>query len=389
MDGRNWKQSLRLRLTSMVWQVESRVDRTRRRLRRRKGSQRPLTVQPYLGFGNSRQARLRGRVLEARDIAPSQADHSVWRNLRSALQRLLSREVAGVGLRGQYCGITQEAHSDEEGYFDFKFLCREKPVSGDGWHSLAITLSGDDTRNAAPVNAKVLVAGTQAAYGIISDLDDTVIKTNATSLVQTLRLTLLHNAHTRVPFEGISAFYQALQAGVGPETFNPILYISSSPWNLYDLLLEFLDVHDIPRGPLLLRDLGIERDRLIQSSHHHHKRRQIDLVMRSYPELAFILVGDSGQDDPDIYRDVALDYPGRIKAIYIRDVAGLMQHNYVQGISESLATRGIEMVLAKDTVQAAQHAAKHGWIDSAALEHIRQTRRRDHDAVGTARKPLS
>ena len=75
------------------------------------------------------------------------------------------------------------------------------------------------------------------------------------------KLTLLHNAHTRLPFEGVAGFYQALQRGRDGEAYNPVFYVSNSPWNLYDLLEDFLDVHGIPRGPLLLRDWSPRRSR--------------------------------------------------------------------------------------------------------------------------------
>ena len=92
-------------------------------------------------------------------------------------------------------------------------------------------------------------------FGIISDIDDTVIRTDATSLLGTFRSTMLANARTRLPFPGVAALYRALH-GAGT---NPLFYVSSSPWNIYDMLSDVLAIRGIPAGPLLLRNWGLER----------------------------------------------------------------------------------------------------------------------------------
>jgi hypothetical protein len=60
------------------------------------------------------------------------------------------------------------------------------------------------------------------------------------------RNTFFHNAHSRLPFAGVSEFYKSLQLGRNGKRNNPFFYVSSSPWNLYDLLIDFLDLNDIP-----------------------------------------------------------------------------------------------------------------------------------------------
>ena len=71
---------------------------------------------------------------------------------------------------------------------------------------------------------------------MISDIDDTIVRTGATSLLMMLRVVLLSNAHTRLPFQGVAAFYGALARGASGQDSNPLFYVSSSPWNLYDVL---------------------------------------------------------------------------------------------------------------------------------------------------------
>ena len=120
---------------------------------------------------------------------------------------------------------------------------------------------------------------------------------------------VFNNARTRLPFAGVSAFYKSLQLGRNGKRNNPFFYVSSSPWNMYDLLHDFLDINEIPQGPILLRDFGLEKDKLFRSDHMGHKYKEIENILLTYPELNFVLIGDSGQEDANIYREVVKNYP--------------------------------------------------------------------------------
>jgi phosphatidate phosphatase APP1 len=195
------------------------------------------------------------------------------------------------------------------------------------------------------------------------------------------RMVLLANARTRLPLAGVAAFYRALQGGANGMSPAPFFYVSSSPWNLYDLFVHFMEIHDIPAGPLLLRDLGLSQGVLIQSSHAAHKRDQIDRLLQHYPDLNFILIGDSGQRDPEIYRQVVIDFPGRIRAIYIRDTSVAKRSEVVETMAHELSRQGVDMLLIQNTVAAAEHAAAHGLIDAATLPAIRDAHTREANST--------
>jgi phosphatidate phosphatase APP1 len=215
-------------------------------------------------------------------------------------------------------------------------------------------------------------------FGVITDVDDTILKTDATSLIKMARLTFFNNARTRLPFEGVAAFYRALQSGPDSSLFNPIFYVSSSPWNLYDLLVDFCIVQGIPKGPFLLRDLGISQDQFFTSSHLQHKLEQIRLILNTCEHLPFILIGDSGQHDPEIYLEVIKEFPGRIRAVYIRDVSvKALRDASVNAIAAEAKALGVDMLLVPDTVAAAKHAAVHGFIDPEILPDIRAEKEED------------
>jgi phosphatidate phosphatase APP1 len=219
----------------------------------------------------------------------------------------------------------------------------------------------------------VLVAGDDPPLVVVSDLDDTVIQTGVGSVLQMARGILLQSARTRLPFPGVAGFYRALHTGVPAERSGavPILYLSSSPWNLYDLLEQFFQLRGIPLGPILLRDWGLSRESLFAASHHQHKLGHLLDLLAFFPRSRFLLIGDSGQHDPEIYREAAQRHPGRVAGVYIRDVSPLdARDQAIRATQRELAEVGADLVLAADTVTMAEHAASRGWIAPDAVAAV-------------------
>jgi phosphatidate phosphatase APP1 len=144
--------------------------------------------------------------------------------------------------------------------------------------------------------------------------------------------------------------------------------VSSSPWNLYDVIADFLEAQAIPAGPLLLRDWDIGPS---LRSNSGHKLARIREVLATYPALPFLLVGDSTQEDPEIYGALAREHPGRVLAIYIRDPHGdATRRAAIQRLAADVQATGATLVLADDTLAAAKHAALHGWIAPRAVDEV-------------------
>jgi phosphatidate phosphatase APP1 len=89
-----------------------------------------------------------------------------------------------------------------------------------------------DPRTGRPIETtgSVLVPPAGASFGVISDIDDTVVETQVTDRLAMALTVLLRNAHTRLPFKGVAAFYTALHQGRSGEDRNPIFFVSGSPW---------------------------------------------------------------------------------------------------------------------------------------------------------------
>lgn len=330
--------------------AEERFDRLRFGLKRRTGRLGPIEIFPYRGHGTPEALFIKGRVLEGKGIARSNAGDTTRANLRNMLRRFASAEIPFARVRARCEGHEAETVADEEGFFDLRFELATPLETRTAWRPVEVELSWPGGREARATGSVLVPA--RARFAVISDLDDTVVRSSVTSFLKMVRIALLHNAHTRLPFEGVAAFYHALQKGMGEE-FNPIFYVSSSPWNLYDLLEDFLDVHGVPAGPLFLKDWSPTAVR----GHEKHKLGVIRTLLSTYPELPFVLVGDSGERDPEIYRTVVREHPGRIRAIYIRDVTTGERDAAVHAIAREVRSSGVEMLLVPDTAAAAEHAA--------------------------------
>ncbi len=348
--------------------AEVRFDRFRFGLKRRLGLLDPFEVLPYRGYGTSRELFLRGRVLEVSGITGSGQADTVVQNLRNMVRRFASDEVAGARVRASFGEIQVEVVADEEGFFDLHLELPEPLADETGWQPVELELVSPAPPGGGPVRStgRVLVPG-GAQFGVISDLDDTVVRSSATNVLKMAWIVLLNNAHTRLPFEGVSAFYEALQRGADGRAYNPIFYVSSSPWNIYDVLEDFLNVHDVPPGPLFLKDWSLG----VLGKHKDHKLGIIRRLLRTYPELPFVLIGDSGEEDPEIYRQAVREHPGRVRAIYIRDVTTAVRDAEIRAIAKEVRGLGVEMVFAPDTAVAAEHAASIDLIAPEAVPKIR------------------
>jgi len=373
----NWRQTL----TKTASRIEARIDQAVFRFKLRRGRIGPLFIQPYRGHGTPSKLVLHGRVLEDKHVAGALETDRVWKTIRDMFQRFNSTEIPYAHLRVRLEDQVFEARTNQEGYFHLEIEPRAPLPVDKVWHEVELTLVAPKTRP-EPVHAPghVLVPPPQATFGVISDIDDTIVQTGAQDPLTMARIVVLNNPHTRVPFEGVAAFYQALRKGASGDGYNPIFYVSSSPWNLYDLLIDFLNINGIPLGPLFLRDVGLDADRWIKTGHLEHKLTQIRTILETHAALPFVLIGDSGQEDPEIYTEVVRAFPGRIKAIYIRDVTLEERDRAIRTLIDELRGSKVDLVLARDTIAAAEHAHQHGLIAADALPAIRAKKTEDqHD----------
>ena len=340
----------------------------------------PFEVLAYRGFGNATSAYMYGRAQENRGVGPSDPSHSAVDNLMNTFRRAQSRPLPFADVAVAFGSSSLALKADDEGFFTAR-IDHGAPVSAiTEWNDYRVDLLAPSRPgiDRARRTGELLIPSTSARFGIISDIDDTVIQSRVSNFLDAARTVMLGNAHTRLPFPGVAAFYQALCNGASGDERNPVFYVSSSPWNIYDVITEFMDLRKVPRGPVLLRDWDISFGALSSTRHFDHKGAFIRTIMQLYPDLPFILLGDTSQHDPEIYRQIVQEFPGRVRAIYIRDVTRSADRSAaVQRLAEELRASHASLVLADDTVGAAMHAVEQGWISADALPAIREEKKED------------
>lgn len=322
-----------------------------------------VIVHPYRGFTNGKRFFLKGRVLEDKNIQVQTSD-SKWRNLINTFKRFESDELPNAEVAVHINGETFSVTSDEEGYFSlYPELRRPLPPNEHSWEQARVELRGLPGREVANTSstARMLFPPTHAAFGVISDIDDTVLRTHVTSTLglRMLYATMLGNAHQRLPMEGIVELFQAMEKGGGEEPVNPFFYVSNSPWNIYDMLLHFMHLQQLPKGPILLRDYGLSPANF-SSAFREHKLDSMATILQTFPDLPFILMGDTGSKDVDHYLELAREHPHQIKTIYIRNLKDTYNARRVSQLIEEATD--VDILLVRKTEEIWRDAWEKGYL---------------------------
>ena len=369
------KEKLRL---AMV-EVEDALSRGKFAVKEKLNLLEPIKIQPYYGFGSDHYVFIKGRVLEEEGIKEKEEGGSNFQHLKNTYKRYESDEIPHIKLSAEFAGKKQETETDDEGFFEFEFRF-DAPVDYEK-HGKKIKLrlletkTGNDEKEA---EGKIFVPDKDSEFGIISDIDDTVLVSRITHFLAKLKLMLLKNSTERSPFPGIAAFLRALRKGYDGKGHNQVFFVSGSEWNLFDLLINFFQYHDIPEGPLFLKDKGTrsgEGD--LKTIEKEYKREKIRHILETFPDMKFICIGDSGQEDPEIYQKVQEEFPDHIIGIYIRDVTKDKRDKEVHRIKGAVEEAGAEMLLVEETYSAAEHAQKMKWINKDQLAEIKKACEKD------------
>ena len=348
--------------------VDKAVNAGRIEIKRRRESLRPTVVVTYRGWYADGTAHLVARAIEKPLFAAGEAV-GTGEVMKSNLRRFLVLSIAGVTVRASMGAASGEFTSDEDGYLHISL-----PVGplGPGWHVLDI----DPVEGEHPVGhttGRVFVPDPAGGIAVISDIDDTILKTGLTQrwTVPAVR-TLLRDVADRKPVPGMAALYAGLARGVGAQPAVPFYYVSTGSWNFYDYLVAFLNLHRFPRGPLFLTDWGPNSQRLMRDG-REHKRSTIRSVLAGNPSYRFVLVGDVGQGDPETYEVMAREFPDRVAAIFLIYVGSHLVQRSEEVSARAARLReeeGLPMYYVEDAAEAATAAWQLGLVDKATTAEV-------------------
>ena len=373
---RRWPAHVDRYLKDFVIDADEHLDAARRRYVARFGGEQPRYIAAYRAHADGGVAELSGRVLASTPLGGPKEDAGWWDNLLDTYRRFESDEVPGVALKLQFRGVDATAVTDAEGYYAVRIETPGATVSDELWENAMVSLADGTLMTPQPV----LQVGAAAAFGVISDIDDTILQSSILDWKTAAQLTFLHNARTRKPLPGVAKLYQSLQAGADGTRRNPVFYVSSSPWNLYDLLEDFIELNAIPFGPIFLRDIGMDEGKFIKTTGHGHKLERARELIGRYPALRWVLLGDSGQADAELYAAAAKEFGDRILAIYIRDIDPAnpdSRETFVDEHIKAIDGTKVPMLRATDSLAIAEHALGLGLLAEASLDDIAKEVQRD------------
>ena len=287
--GHPGKQQWRIRLSGVVWQTPIIFNRRQRMMIRMLG-----------GVMQATPDEINGETFQSR-ITPflAEADHrqSVIVTINGKSHRLRKK----TRRNGHFHDWLTVSNADVE----------QATVESSGRQLLRVLFSIEGQKS-EPVSGSVYLHQPQG-ISVISDIDDTIKDSSVGDRRELLANTFLREFRS---IDGMADVYQ--DWADGGAKFH---YVSSSPWQLYAPLQQLHEDHGFPAGTMHLRNFRL-RDQLLKRLilRRKGKATAIRLLLESMPGRDFVLVGDSGEKDPKIYRKICREYGSRIKAVFIRDV---------------------------------------------------------------------
>jgi phosphatidate phosphatase APP1 len=260
----------------------------------------PPVITAYTGYGAPGWCRVMARVVLTRPGRDRKKLAKIrgWRSFATT-------PVSHARVLVQIGDQIHETQSDRSGYID----CRVKGELAPGWATVRLSTDG-----AQPVDAPIRVVDPAVKFGIISDIDDTVMVTALPRPFLAAWNTFVLDEHARNAVPGMAVLYERLShANPG----SPVFYLSTGAWNVAPTLSRFLSRHLYPAGPLLLTDWGPTTDRWFRSG-HEHKRNTLRRLAAEFPDMRWLLIGDDGQHDQEIYSEFVHAHPDNVAAVAIR-----------------------------------------------------------------------
>ena len=269
------------------------------------------TIQIYHCYGNDTQLITEGRIVDQRILHESSQNDNIFINLKRKLGQLINKEKKFTPVTLKVDSKTFQTTTDDEGYFDFSLSFPPKTLQPGEPITLYLT-----RQPGVKASCRAFILTDTKQTGIISDFDDTVIISNVTRKLNFLNQLLLKNYKQREAVPGMAKRFKMILQN-SPD--KPLFFITGSPKQLTYTIHRFLDYHHFPKRTLITKKVhGKNAYPLFKQ--HGYKTLQIERIIKLYPNINWVLFGDSGEEDTKIYLDIARKYPAHIKEIYIRDI---------------------------------------------------------------------
>jgi phosphatidate phosphatase APP1 len=288
----------------------------------------------FPAIGRPTQVTISGRALKKET---SQKGPALKRNLK----RLLASNWEGAPVEVRFAGRVLQTTSGHDGEFQVTFPAPASSPFAVGERSAEATIPG------ASASVRVEVISDEGPFFVVSDFDDTVAVSNVTSEAGLIESGLLEDAYTQPVVPGMAAFYRCLRGERDPQP--GFAFVSGTPAQYSPRMEAFLAGHAFPFAGLYLRNLG-------PKTLSGYKEPMLRRLLFQFPQKV-VLVGDSGEKDPEVYAEIRREFPDRVAAIFIRCVWEKTAPERFEG-----------MFVFDEVVDAAREAVAKGFVSQACFE---------------------
>lgn len=275
----------------------------------------------YTGFGNESSCVIYGHALSLSPLPRKTYRKFFVFNTIALLRLFMVQPMKHAKVKLLWGDTSYETVTADDGFFRFEWK-PSRPLKPGSMKVEAVLMSeNSDTIIAAAAEGEVIIPS-PAAFAFISDIDDTFLISHSSNIRKRLFVLLTENARSRSPFEGAVKHYRLLNGNAGDQVMNnAFFYVSSSEWNLYNYIREFVRMNKLPEGVFLLNQIKTF-SKLFSTGQNNHggKFTRIVKIIEAYPQQKFVLLGDDSQQDIFIYTSVVEHFPDNVYCVYIRRV---------------------------------------------------------------------
>lgn len=323
-------------------------------------------VNVYHGYGHTDDLLIYGHVLKGRSFTQKIYTDNLVINVFNLIRLFFIVPLPSVKVKLHWNDQIFYTTTASDGFFKLEWKSDREVAAG--WHDVNVDLLNGEDQSIATGVGKIFVPH-RTQFGFISDIDDTVLVSHSGKTGKKLWSMLTKNPRSRKTFDDAVHFYQLLSAAHTESGLpNPFFYVSSSEWNLYHYLNEFFKYNQLPKGVFLLNHIK-KWYQLFTTGNTKHmgKFDRIQRVLKLFPNQQFVLLGDNSQQDPEIYKLIADEYPTQIHAVYIRNIAKGKEIITAE-ILGSLQNKTVATLQYQHTKEAIEHAGSIGLINQGIDE---------------------
>ncbi len=316
-------------------------------------------IKAYTGYGNAETTIIFGHVLTLSPVPRKKYNDVFVYNFLGLLRLFMIKPARQATVTLHWQGSYASTKIERDGFFYFKH--QNAYDVAPGRHEAKLT-THNHKGTAVHVTCNVIVPA-KTDFALISDIDDTFLVSHSGEILKRLYVLFTENARTRKPFEGAVQHYRLLHcAADGKPGDNAFFYVSSSEWNLYDYISEFVHEYRLPEGVFMLNQIKTFRELLATGQNNHNgKFTRIVKIIELYPEQQFVLLGDDSQKDIDIYTSVVRSFPQNIYAVYLRRV-GTPVRPHVLEQQKIIEAAGVKFFYFDHSDKAIAHSKEIGLI---------------------------